>query len=81
MLATEVEATADLLWRLIQINRNEAGSQLSVDEQGNLFANIALLDAGCIKDVLKAAVETLARLAREHATTLVARWGGSLHSA
>lgn len=80
LLATEVEVTADLLWHLMQINRNEAVGQLSVDEQGKLFASIALLDEGCTKDVLKRAVETLARLAREHASTPVARWGGSLHS-
>jgi len=80
LLATEVEVTADLLRRLMQIHRKESLGQLSVDEEGNLFASIALLDDGCTKDALKAAVETLARFAREHAPTLVARWGGSLRA-
>ena len=63
----------------MQIHRKESLGQLSVDEEGTLFASIALLDDGCTKDVIKAAVEILARFAREHAPTLIARWGGSIH--
>lgn len=78
LLTIEVEVTADLLWRLMQINRLEQVGQLHVDETGNLSASVALFDDACTKDVLRAAVETLARLAREHTTVLVARWGGNL---
>lgn len=77
LVATGVEPTAELLWRLMQINCSETLGQLGIDEQGNLIASAALPADGITKEGLAGVLNIVAGVARECGSQLTARWGGS----
>ncbi len=79
LVATGVEPTAELLWRLMQINRKEMLGRLGIDERGNLSASAALPGDGITKEGLAGLVNIVAGVAKEYGSQLAARWGGSLH--
>lgn len=78
LVATGVEPTAELLWRLMQINQSEMPGGFSSDERGNLVAFAALPADGITKEGLAVTVKIVAGITGEYGSQITGRWGGSL---